>query len=394
MRFRHPDGSTVHLAYGSNVHPAETVDGIVEQLSRYSGPVRATLDVDRLGVGLWLPAAAAATLATDPGAVERLRAALRRHRLEVVTLNAFPYRGFHDPVVKRAVYLPDWSDRARLTYTLDCARVLAALLPDDVARGSISTLPLGWRSPWYGDREAGARQHLDQLVEGLGQVASDLGRAIRVGLEPEPGCVVETSADAVSRLAGFDPARLGICLDTCHLATQFESTAQAVDRLERAGMPVVKAQLSAALHAEHADDPETRDALLGYAEDRFLHQVREPRGQRVDGRDDLADALGGSRPLPARAPWRVHFHVPVHADPAPPLTSTREHLADSLTTLVGGPRPVTDHLEVETYTWGVLPPGLRPADDAGLVAGIAAELAWVRDRLLALGLTVMEGAVA
>ena len=56
MRFRHPDGTVVHLAYGSNVHPAETVDGIVEQLRRYGGGVRASLDADLLGVGLWLPA--------------------------------------------------------------------------------------------------------------------------------------------------------------------------------------------------------------------------------------------------------------------------------------------------------------------------------------------------
>ena len=385
MRFRHRDGTVVHLGYGSNVHPAESLDGIVDQL-RYAGGVRARLGSERLGVGLWVPAPAAHELATDPSALARLRAALERHGLEVVTLNAFPYEGFHAPVVKRDVYSPDWSTAARLDYTLDCARVLAGLLPDDAARGSISTLPLGWRTPWFADRDTAARERIDRLAEGLAKVATDAGRPVRVAFEPEPGCVVETVADAVHRLAGLDPEVLGVCLDTCHLATGFEDGAQALEALDVAGLPVVKVQASAALHADDPSDPATRAALAAYAEDRFLHQTRECRGPRVDGRDDLPAALGGTRPLPGQTPWRVHFHVPVHADPAPPLRSTRDQLELSLAALFGGPAARADHVEVETYTWNVLPEGERPADDAGLVAGIAAEVAWVRDRLLDLGL--------
>ena len=196
MRFRHPDGTVVHLAYGSNVHPAETVDGIVEQLRRYGGGVRATLDADVLVVGLWLTAEAARVLAVDPDALDRVRRVLRLHRLEVVTVNAFPYAGFHDPVVKRAVYRPDWSVRSRLDYTLDCARVLARLLPDDAARGSISTLPLGWRSPWYADRDAAAHEHLSQLAEGLAKIAIEVGRPVRVGIEPEPALDLISQARA------------------------------------------------------------------------------------------------------------------------------------------------------------------------------------------------------
>ena len=102
------------------------------------------------------------------------------------------------------------------------------------------------------------------------------------------------------------------------------------------------------------------------------------------GTDDLDEALAGG--LPDGPPWRVHFHVPLHAAPDGPLRSTREALVRTLAVLVGGPRPLTAHLEVETYTWQVLPPGQRPAGDADLVAGIAAELAWTRDRLRADGL--------
>jgi sugar phosphate isomerase/epimerase len=399
MRFRHPDGSVVHLAYCSNVHPAETVSGLVGQLRSYAAGVRATLGADLLGVGLWLPAPAARVLARDPAALADFRRELEVLRLEIVTVNAFPYGGFHDEVVKGAVYHPDWSETARLDYTVDCATVLARLLPDDAVEGSISTVPLGWRSPWFADRDAAARQRLGELADELGKISAEAGRPIRVGLEPEPGCVIDTTQDAVDRLAGFvDTDSIGVCLDTCHLATGFEEGADAVQRITAAGLSVVKAQASAALHADDPSSPEVRAALAAYAEDRFLHQVREPRGTRVgariEGRDDLPAALGGRRPLPGKNPWRVHFHVPVHAELAPPLRSTSDHLAASLGALVGGDHPVTRHVEVETYTWSVLPEGSRPTDTDGLVAGIAAEVAWVRDRLLEHGLDQITGSAA
>ena len=119
--------------------------------------------------------------------------------LEVVTLNGFPYSGFHAPVVKRDVYLPDWTEPERRDYTLGArARCSRALLPDDVAEGS--------------DLDAAAR-----LARGLGRAAHAAARAraraasrpssralagarpasaIRVALEPEPGCTVETIAQA------------------------------------------------------------------------------------------------------------------------------------------------------------------------------------------------------
>jgi sugar phosphate isomerase/epimerase len=386
MRLRHRDGTTVHLAYCTNVHPAEDLDGVLDQLRRFGEPVRAALGAERLGLGLWLARDVATTLAADPAAVERLRRELARRGLEVVTLNGFPYRGFHAPRVKHAVYHPDWTQPARLAYTLDLARILAALLPDDAARGSVSTVPFAWRTPWPDECDRGAMAQLAELTEGLAGIAADGGRPVRVGMEPEPGCVVETTEQAVARLAGVDREWFGLCLDACHLAVGFEDPCAAVRRLAAAGLPVVKTQASAALHAEQPTDPATRAALASFTEERFLHQARERAPGRLTGRDDLPEALAGADPLPGEGPWRVHFHVPVHAEPEPPLRSTRAELAATLGALFGGPAAVTDHVEVETYTWGVLPAGSRPADDAGLVAGIAAEVAWVRDRLVAAGL--------
>jgi hypothetical protein len=192
--------------------------------------------------------------------------------------------------------------------------------------------------------------------------------------------VVETTAQAAAEIAGGP--QVGVCLDACHLAVQFEDPAAAVARLAAAGLAVVKAQVSCALAAAGGEP-----ALADFVEPRFLHQVRTARRAGTDelaGTDDLDEALAGG--LPAGEDWRVHFHVPLHAPPLPPLRSTAAELTRTLGVLVGGVAPVTAHLEVETYTWQVLPPAARPTTGEELVAGIAAELAWTAARLTDLGL--------
>ncbi|GAA1525265.1 metabolite traffic protein EboE [Actinomadura kijaniata] len=370
MRFRHPDGSLVHLAYCTNVHPAEDLDGVIAQLSRYARPVRERLGAPRLGVGLWLARRVADTLITDRAELVRLRKALDHNGLEVVTLNGFPYEGFQDAVVKHNVYHPDWTTSERVRYTLDLARVLTLLLPEDVDGGSVSTLPLAWRAPWTPQQVAMADRRRDRLNRELAGLAAATGRTIRVGFEPEPGCVVETTGQAVRHLAGQ-----GVCLDACHLAVAFEDPAEAVDRLVAAGSPIVKLQASCALELDGGAD---REALRAFAEPRFLHQTRAGGGAAADDLDAALDRL------PADEPWRVHFHVPLHAAPEPPLRSTRHVLEDALAALFGGERALTPHVEVETYTWEVLPD--PPDGPDALADGIAAELAWTADRLTALGL--------
>ncbi|TLS47970.1 TIM barrel protein [Streptomyces montanus] len=380
MRFMHPDSSTVHLGYCSNIHQAEDLDGVIGQLARYAEPVRERLGVDRLGIGLWLARGVVTELVADAGSLRRLKAELRARGLETVTLNAFPYAGFHREVVKKDVCVPDWADEARLRYTLDCARVLAALLPDDAERGSVSTLPLAWRRPWPGERAETARRALERLTVGLGGLEAWTGRRVRVGFEPEPGCVVETTSQAVRELGGLDPDRLGVCLDACHLAVQFEHPAAALRQLEDAGLPVVKLQASCAVEVHDPADPAARAALRRLAEPRFLHQTRTATAGVVHGVDDLPDALDGRLPADT-GPWRVHFHAPLHAAAEPPLRTTADHFARVLAGLLDRLSAGCDHIEVETYTWSVLPE--QPID---LARGIAAELAWVRDRFTELGL--------
>ncbi|MBM7479919.1 metabolite traffic protein EboE [Oerskovia jenensis] len=407
------------LSYCTNVHPAEDLDGVVDQLARYAGPVREAAGLDVLGVGLWLPASLAHRLSASPRAAEdmaRLRAALDEHGLQVHTLNAFPYGGFHDDVVKLAVYSPTWADAERLAYTLECAEVLAALLPDGVD-GSISTLPLAWREPdgvaWSPAQDAAATRAFEDLSAGLRDLAARTGKVVRVAVEPEPGCVLDTVEDVVTwleaRLApdgpareqvggGIDPAFVGVCLDTCHLAVSFADPAAAVERITGAGLRVVKVQASAALHLAEPSAPGARDAVGQFVEKRYIHQVRElaPSGDVLPV-DDLPDALGAGEPpgLPGEGPWRVHFHVPLHHEPAPPLAATTDVLRAAVAAVRAAPHGDEAHLDVETYTWAVLPPGSpafpvpSPAGDAvggggvePLVAGIAAELRWATEHLL------------
>ncbi|MFH0241936.1 metabolite traffic protein EboE [Streptomyces sp. HK10] len=358
------------LCYCTNVHPAEDLAGVLRQLDTHAVPVRERLGRDRLGLGLWLAAEAAAELAADPAALRRLRAELDARGLSVLTLNAFPYGGFHQRVVKHTVYRPDWADPARARYTADCAYVLAGLLPDDAGGGSLSTLPLGWRSPWPPAADRAAESALTWTAGELRKASAQAGRPLRLAVEPEPGCVLDTVADAVRWLAPrVDPEVIGVCLDTAHLAVSFADPEQTVAAIERAGLAVVKIQASSALHVDDPRAPEARRLLAEYAEPRYLHQVREWGGQgRVRAADDLPEALEG---LPGEGAWRVHFHIPLHAEPAPPLRGT----TDVLRRAVAAVRDRTV-VEVETYTWQVLPGGADPVD------GIAAELRWAERELL------------
>ncbi|MEV4317222.1 metabolite traffic protein EboE [Actinocrispum sp. NPDC049592] len=367
------------LCYCTNVHPAEDLPGILAQLDRYAVPVREKLGVDRLGLGLWLAASVAGPLAADAEARKRLRAELDARGLDVITLNAFPYGGFHDEVVKLKVYEPRWTDPRRLQYTKDCATVLADLLPDSSAYGSISTLPLGWRTPWTPADDDASLTALESLTSFL----KSSPRVIKLAVEPEPGCILDTVADTVAWLAPrVDPSVIGLCLDTCHLAVSFADPVATVNSIRRTGLEVVKVQASAALHVDAPLD--AREDLREFAEPRYLHQVRElaPDGT-VRKADDLPEALDR---LPGEGPWRVHFHVPLHAQPAAPLASTTDVITDVLRVL-----PADRTIEVETYTWNVLPArhsylptpqaGSHPRPEQDLVDGIAAELAWAEGQL-------------
>lgn len=380
------------LCYCTNVHPCRSAAEVERVLDDYAVPVRQRAGFD-IAVGLWLPAVAVDEVQRDASQRFGLRRALDARGLTCHTLNAFPFGDFHDSRVKEQVYLPDWADPRRLDYTAACAGLLADLLPEGVD-GSISTLPLGFKLAQRGPGFlATAIARLLDLATHLARIRNDTGRTIRLAIEPEPFCLLETTAEVVDffrRLweaadaAGTGPAareHLGVCYDVCHQAVEFEDAATAVGGLRAAGIRINKVQISCAIQLDDPADAEARAALAAFAEPRYLHQTM---ARAADGRTlravDLSPELATSPPDEWRGarPWRTHFHVPVDAERLGPLGTTRAELRAALAAVAGlDERP---HLEVETYTWPVLP-GVTATD---MVDGLARELVATRDLLATL----------
>jgi sugar phosphate isomerase/epimerase len=391
----HIPGHDGWLGYCLNVHPTQT---LAEVEAALRGPVRAVkalVSPDRpFAVGLRLAAEAAADTAAATALLGRIFA---EEGYVAYTMNGFPYGPFHGTPVKEAVYAPDWTTAARRRYTADLAEIMAALVP--VAEtATISTVPGGF-APEARGREAEIADGLLQSVADLVALERRTGRTVALALEPEPWCLLDTTADAVAffrdhlftdaaagrlaTLAGLSlaaaraalPRHLGLCLDVCHMAVAFEAPGPALRALADAGVPIHKVQLSAALRVPAVNDA-ARTRLAAFQDDVYLHQVvaRAPDGT-IRRFLDLPAALAATD-LQPQAEWRVHFHVPVFAELAAPVASTRDVLERVLA--LHRDRPIARHLEVETYTWDVLPPDLHQRDPA---TGIAKEMAWVTRQL-------------
>lgn len=382
------------LGYCSNVHPGETLAEVRAVIAGAVAGVRRARSLERMGGGLWLSARAAEEL-QDKEARAAFRACLLEHGLELFTLNGFPYGNFHSAAVKEQVYQPDWADPKRLRYTRQLATILADCLSETPREGTISTVPLGYRPGWTATQHQQALAALGQLVIFLSELRQHTGRSIRVCLEMEPGCVLE-STPAMLKLFGEElPAsarrqgiawrqmerHLGVCFDVCHQAVMFEDPAESLRRLHKAGVPIGKIQLSNALEVTYPGQASVRAALGEFAEPRYLHQVRTVAQGELSGTMDLPQALEPPG-LPTVSSWRVHFHVPIQATALEPqgLGTTQTAIGQVLDFLAAQPA-LHPHLEVETYTWQVLPRTLRPADDAQLLQGLADELAWVEAEL-------------
>lgn len=373
------------LSYCTNVHPGRNVTEVIDGLNEYTAAVRRSVELP-IAAGLWLSKSVVNELLEDEDSLERLGQALWQSDLSCHTLNAFPFGDFHDDRVKEQVYLPDWSSNERLNYTQQCARVLAKLLPEG-AEGSISTLPLGGTmnetSP---DFHAKCFKNLIRCARFLKELHAETGRQIRLAVEPEPLCHISSVAgDAIPQFrALYEMADalgneaetreyIGICLDVCHQAVEFETLPVSIDQLNDEGIRINKVHITNAVELQKpASNKAGVEALKGYVEGRYLHQVyaRMADGS-IEKRLDLTDDLlsDTSDTLFTADTWRVHFHVPIFAETLGPLTTTRSDLLAALTRIAR--LPYAPHLEVETYTWPVMPEtdGGKSHDLASQIAG-------------------------
>lgn len=368
-----------HLAYCTNIHRGETWAETLANLEAHTLRVRAEVWPDQpYAIGLRLGADAAREL-SDPATLTSFRRWLDAHDCYVFTINGFPYGRFHGTRVKEQVYAPDWTTGERVAYTNLLFELLAEIVPPGVA-GSVSTVPCSFKEFIHSpEQEAVMRRNLRCCVGHVADLSERKGRDLHLGLEPEPRCFVETT-DEVSRFfAALRAERpnderlsrhLGVNYDTCHLAVEFEEAAESLGRLRAEGIRISKLHLSSALKVRPT--PEAREALAAFNDPVYFHQVvaRMPDGE-LNRFNDLPDALANASAIEADE-WRIHYHVPLHAELAPPFQTTADHLQAALDFLSLHP-DLCQHFEMETYTWEVLPPELRARS---VVEQLVAEHRW------------------
>ena len=386
------------LSYCTNVHPGTTLAAVLGGLREYTALLRQAVG-EPIAAGLWLAQPVIRELKETPGrGLDQLKATLSEANLECYTLNAFPFGDFHSPRVKENVYLPDWTDPRRLEYTLDCARVLANLLPAG-REGSISTVPLGFKAlvPGFGFSDDCISPLLN-VAQHLKQLEQETGKTIRLAIEPEPKCVLETTDEtlqffdrlyaAAQQRSLLTAARkfLGVCYDVCHQSVEFESVTRSIQQLQQADVRINKVHITCALQLDDpANNVDGRQALARYVEQRYLHQTFAQRANgQILSQIDLTAELAQSPPEEWRTAsrWRIHFHVPVNAEQLGPLSTTRADLIEALRAVKE--LPYAPHLEVETYTWSVFPEAGAAAVAVPLVEGLTHEMQSTRALLRSL----------
>ena len=378
--------SSLPLSYCTNVHPGRTVDEVLAGINTYTSAAARTFNRP-LAAGLWLARSVVTELLESEAKIEQLGHTLWQYDLSCYTLNTFPYGNFHSDRVKENVYLPDWSSSDRVRYTLDCANVLTQLLPRS-AEGSLSTVPLGGRMNPVDDRFADAcLGNVLHVAEQLAALSETTGRKIRLAIEPEPLCHLSSIPNDVipwfNRL--YEQAKaggqlelvqeyIGLCLDVCHQAVEFEDLGDSINLLEANSVRINKLHITNAVELQDpTGNAAGRQALMSYVEPRYLHQTyaRFADGT-VETRLDLTEKDIQQNPpdqfLSADC-WRVHFHVPIFAESLGALTTTRPELQKAISRVTQ--LPYSPHLEVETYTWPVMPGGndTESQDLAGRIAG-------------------------
>ena len=388
-----------HLTYCTNIHAADGWDAVNANIRRFAPALKRRLSPSGpFGIGLRLSARDAREL-LEGDRLEAFRRFLDAGDLYVALINGFPHGSFHRTAIKADVYAPDWRDDERVRYTLDLVTILARLLPEGID-GGVSTAPLSYK-PWVEGADPRAFvSNIVRVADAMARVRQRTGAVIHLDIEPEPDCVIETSdefleffdrrllPDGAPMLAaslGCDVAsareqlrnHVSICVDCCHFAVEYEDPAAALERVRRAGVRVGRVQLSSALKVVFPRDEAACASLLErlrrFADSTYLHQVIERRDGALRHFPDLGVALDRHE-SPAGAEWRVHFHVPLFTAEFNGLGSTQDYVRQVLD--IARRTHFANHFEIETYTWDVLPAGLK----IDLLDSIGREYDWVLEQ--------------
>jgi len=390
-----------HLTYSTLVHPADTWDELWTSLTTYLPKVKARVSPNApFGVCIRLAAPTAAVLVENRAERTKLQRFMADHDLYVYTVNAFPYGAFKNTVVKEQVYEPDWRTEERTQYTINVADILSDIAGEHVSP-SIQTAPLGFKPNVTGpDVIASYTEHVLRVAAHLVQTEARTGRTITLAIEPEPHCFLETTDEtiayftdhlytgaAATRLAhlaaipiseahGALRRHIGIVFDIGHQAVGFEDIPVSLQKLVDAAIPIFKLQEVAAMHIPVVTQ-EAVDALAQYAKSVYLTQTVQKKDGRLTKFLNLEDAFAAWKNDPGPREWRTHFHVPVFLEDLGVFRTTRFALEQALK--VHKATPLSRQLEIETYTWDVLPAHLKTGD---IVDYVCREIEWVRGQLV------------
>jgi len=381
-----------HLAYCTNIHRGERWAQTFDALKKYTLAVRDRVSNGKpYAIGLRLSADAAYEL-SDPNTLAEFRRWLDRENCYVFTINGFPYGKFHGTRVKEHVYAPDWTTTERVAYTNLLFNLLAEIVPFGI-EGSVSTVPGSFKEfITSGAQVQAMRDNVWRCVEHLARLSERCGKKLHLGLEPEPLCFLETSAETATF---FDELRdehpgdsrlrehLGVNYDTCHLAVEFEEPADVLRRFADHDIRVSKLHFSSALKVQAT--PEARRALHSFQDEVYFHQViaRGADGTLTRYRDlDVALNPQSAIRNPQSEEWRIHFHIPLHCAPTPLFSTTSDHLLGVMDALAVDPS-LCSHIEMETYTWEVMPPEMK---NRSVVDQLVGEYEWTLGELRKRGL--------
>lgn len=347
------------LMYCGNVHPCSTVREMIEQIDQYIIPIKKSRKLESMYLGVWFNCDLLADFYSNPQITEMLFDLMKKSSLIIKSLNAFPQREFHGVSIKENVYFPEWSEQSRLRYTLALAEFISKRRDSFAKSISISTVPLGYKKSWTEQKQRLAVDHLKQLAMSLSSMHKQTGIHIRVCLEMEPDCVLETTTEMIAFLnQTLDYQNnqeinnyIGVCFDVCHQAVMHESVKDSLNRLTREKINIGKIQVSNALRFKSEHFEHVQSILANYINSPYLHQVKLLTNNGVKSIADIDKDL--SNHVEFSEEVRIHFHIPINKRELSSTLLTTQHeiieTIDSLSSLA-----IKPDVEVETYTWRII----------------------------------------
>jgi hypothetical protein len=390
-----------HLSYSTLVHAGDTWEEMNASLREFVPQVKRQISPDEpFAVSLRISAASAKTLSESAVEREALKDFLKQEDLYVYTVNAFPYGPFKGDIVMERVYEPDWTSEERVSYTNSVADILAEVSPANV-NPSIQTAPLAFRPNVANEQYVKTfTRNIFRVVKHLRELEERTGRRVKLAIEPEPACYLETTDETVAyfkeriyslagirelaEVAGIPLSEaegavrryLGVVFDIGHQSVGFENITESLTKLVEAGIPIFKLQAAASLWVENL----TRDkleALRRFTDTIYLSQTSLKQNGAITKYLHLGEALDAYEANPVASEMRTHFHVPVFLEELGPFRTTRFGVQEALK--MHRKSPLSDHLEIETYTWDVLPEELKTGN---IIDYVNSELEFVRTELI------------